>query len=166
MTAPPPVMVTFPLSIPTYTYAREKLWLTYGIAVILSFASTFFGTAVMLVRGQSFDCSFSTILRRTRHAELDTDVDESDAGGTAPLPKYLAKTRIRFANPGNSNDDEDDSDSALEMAPFPSQEPFLPLPMPTEETSNRSVSSDRGDDISHSFSVSTTTTVNPHGFPS
>lgn len=158
MTAPPPVMVTFPSSVPTYAYAREKLWLTYGIAIALSFASTAFGTVVMVVRGCSYDCTFSTILRTTRHAELDAEVAVSDTAGAAPLPKYLAQTRIQFARHRTDDDDDDDAGGGdVEMASLPTQEPLLPLSIPIERTENGSVSSEHDNSNSHSSSVSTVT---------
>jgi hypothetical protein len=128
ITAPPPVNVTFPSSVPTYTYAREKLWLTYGIAILLSIASTIFGTAVMFASGKSFDCNFSTILRTTRHADLDKEVEASDTTGSAPLPRYLADAHIRFNIHGSYSGVQDGS--SMEMNVLPSQEPLLAQPTP------------------------------------
>lgn len=156
-------MVTFPSSVPTYAYAREKLWLTYGIAIALSFASTAFGTVVMVMRGCSYDCNFSTILRTTRHAELDAEVAASDTAGTAPLPKYLAETRIRFARYGNEDCDADGGD--VEMASLPTQEPLLPLSIPIEGIEIGSVGSEHDNGNSHSSSVSTVTIENLHDLP-
>jgi hypothetical protein len=131
MTAPPPINVTFPLSVSTYIYAREKLWLTYGIAIPLSVASTIFGTAVMFVGRKSFG-NFSTILRATRHAELDNEVTASDTTGSAPLPRYLAKTHIRFNIHFDYSGVQDGS--STEMNVVPSQEPLLAQPTPSVMT--------------------------------
>jgi hypothetical protein len=139
MTAPPPVNVTFPLSVPTYTYAREKLWLTYGIAILISIASTIFGTAVMLVSGKSFDCNFLTILRTTRHADLDNEVAASDATGSAPLPRYLAKTHIRFNVQGDYSGVQDGV--SMEMNVPPSQESLLAQPTPPMTVAHDRISS-------------------------
>lgn len=72
-----------------YIYASYKLWLLYGIAIASASLVVAVGLCVIISRGASYSNDFSTIVRVTRHAFIDPDVDTRD-DGRDPLVKSLA----------------------------------------------------------------------------
>lgn len=83
-----------------YLYAKTKLLLFYGIAILFSIISIFIGLLAMLSEGASYTNNFSTITRTSRHAEMDVAIDSVDIDGEDPLPTYLANANISFRKRG------------------------------------------------------------------
>ncbi|CAO2655643.1 Nn.00g044460.m01.CDS01 [Neocucurbitaria sp. VM-36] len=78
-----------------YEYRPQNLWLAYGIAVAFSFAGVILGLRALWLNGVSHDNSFSSIMATTRNSFLD-DLTLGYSLGAAPLPKDIARTRLRF----------------------------------------------------------------------
>jgi hypothetical protein len=80
-----------------YVYIWYRLIVPYVIGLAFSFIAVLLGLWGLLVNGASYTENFSTVMRTSRHAALDTDISVADASGADPLPKNIAKSRIRFA---------------------------------------------------------------------
>jgi hypothetical protein len=92
----------------------------------------------------------------TRHAELDNEVAVPDTTGSAPLPRYLANTHIRF----NIHEDYSgvQDGSSMEMNVLPSQEPLLAQPiLPVTVALDESADRSPAQKTSHSSSISAVT---------
>lgn len=98
-TAPFPVEVTFDRHHNVYAYAAHNLWLSYGIALGLTFMAVLAGLVTMFISQASYSGNFSTILRAAYGAQLSTAVSQHDANGRDPLPKYLANARVLLQSP-------------------------------------------------------------------
>ncbi|KAF7193070.1 hypothetical protein HII31_05631 [Pseudocercospora fuligena] len=97
---PQPVEVSIRVTQNIYQYSRQKLWLAYGLAIGVSTLVVAFGCFMIFLNSASYTEDFSTMLRFSRGAELDVDIDQKDLGGEDPLPKYLANAHITFPNTG------------------------------------------------------------------
>ena len=78
----------------TYLYAAVKLWIAYGLAAFFTLLAVVIGMLAILVNSASYDNSFSTVLRTTRSANLDVEIEPQDLDGQSPLPSYLGKASI------------------------------------------------------------------------
>lgn len=90
-----------------YSYAAHKLWLPYGIALALTTLVVIAGLATMFLNHASYSSNFSTILRAAHGAQLSTEIQEGDAHGQDPLPKYLAEAKVRLHPVGVENASEE-----------------------------------------------------------
>lgn len=80
-----------------YLYAEQKLWLVYGVAIAASLVVILAGLFVIFLNGVAYSNVFSTFLRLSREAHIDTRIERCDLDGRDPLPNYLAKATISFA---------------------------------------------------------------------
>ena len=96
--APPLTNVTLPKVQTVYIYTPSRLWIAYGLAILLSTASVLIGLSSMLSSGAAYTNHFSTILRTARHANMATSILPEDADGRDPLPNYLAKASVTFSD--------------------------------------------------------------------
>lgn len=87
-------MVTFHEFQNIYEYDSATLWIAYGTATFFATFAVVIGLTMIIVSGASYDTSFSTVVRVSRHAQLTTTVTASDSSGHQPLPKHLARARI------------------------------------------------------------------------
>ncbi|KAE9378213.1 hypothetical protein N431DRAFT_435384 [Stipitochalara longipes BDJ] len=94
--APPPTNVTLPHFQTVYIYTPSRLWIAYGLAILLTTTSVFMGLLSMLSSGIAYTNHFSTILRAARYANMETSILPEDADGKDPLPKYLATASVSF----------------------------------------------------------------------
>lgn len=94
--APPPVNVTFHDYTPTYVYAVKTLWLAYGIAIFVALIGVVVGICCIMSNGASFSNEFSTILRTSRAASVNVNIEQEDADGKDPLPKYIDEAHVVF----------------------------------------------------------------------
>lgn len=94
---PPPANVAFATISNVYEYSQKKLWLAYGIAIGVSLAAVVVGLVVMWLNDAAYNNSFSSLLRLSRGAQLNRKIVPKDYDGREPLPKYLEKGVIRFA---------------------------------------------------------------------
>ncbi len=83
-----------------YSYSRSRLWIAYGLAIVLAIISVFIGLSSMLSSGIAYTNHFSTILRAARYANMETSLMPEDADGKDPLPKYLATASVSFEDWG------------------------------------------------------------------
>ncbi|KAJ4371343.1 hypothetical protein N0V83_004560 [Neocucurbitaria cava] len=89
------VNVTQSTFVTIYEYRPRNLWLAYGIAVAFSLAGVVLGLRALWLNGVSHDNSFSSIMATTRNRFLD-DLTLGYSLGSAPVPKDIARTRLRF----------------------------------------------------------------------
>lgn len=93
-TAPSPATVTFHKYHNVYVYSAQKLWLSYGVALVLTALALVAGLITMHLNQASYSNNFSTVLRAAHGAELSTKMSREDAHGQDPLPKYLATAEL------------------------------------------------------------------------
>ncbi|RFU27250.1 hypothetical protein B7463_g9088, partial [Scytalidium lignicola] len=94
--APPATEVTLPVFQNVFVYSAWKLWVAYGISILLSMTGVIIGLSAMFSNGASYNNYFSTVLRTSKHAKINTAIHPVDATGREPLPKYLAKAGVLF----------------------------------------------------------------------
>jgi hypothetical protein len=80
----------------TYTYNSRNLLFSYGLALGFALIAVVAGCVSIWYNGASYSNRFSTILRATRGQNIEELVALNDRAGADPLPKYLAKARIRM----------------------------------------------------------------------
>jgi hypothetical protein len=97
----------------TYTYNSRNLLMSYGLALGFALIAVIAGCASIWYNGASYSNRFSTILRATRGQKLEELVALNDRTGADPLPKYLAKTRIRLGYEELSQ--RSDGDSRIQL---------------------------------------------------
>ena len=81
-----------------YSYAAWKLWIAYGIAILLSALAVVVGAIYIELNAATYTDNFSTIFRIAKGAEISVPIDEKDLDGRDPLPTYLARATIRPLN--------------------------------------------------------------------
>ena len=94
--APEKVEITQDLYGNVYSYAMDKLWLAYGIAIGVCVLNVVVGFVAVFTTGASFTDNFSTITRMARNATIEADLSESRLAGKDPLPRHLAKAEMRL----------------------------------------------------------------------
>lgn len=88
--------VTFNTFHNVYIYSASTLWVAYGLAIFLTLIALGLGIWSMILNDGTFTNDFSTILRTSRAAELSDELRDEDRDGRQPLPKRLARARIRI----------------------------------------------------------------------
>lgn len=94
--------VTSELTLNIYVYASTTLWLAYGLAILFACIIVAFGATLMFVHNASYNGNFSTVFRASRAAEISAEVAHEDGNAHEPLPKYLARARVRFSQGGSA----------------------------------------------------------------
>ncbi|RSL68340.1 hypothetical protein CEP54_002880 [Fusarium duplospermum] len=89
--------VTFSTMHPVYIYARNRLWLAYGLGIACSILILCIGMLAIHMNGASFSNTFSTLLRRGRGASLSSEIEKVDLDGRDPLPEYIKDMKIKFS---------------------------------------------------------------------
>lgn len=77
-----------------YVYARQTLWLAYGLAIAFTLLAVCAGMIALVLNDAAFNNKFSTIVRVGRAAILSDEMIETDGDGTAPLPQHLEHSRL------------------------------------------------------------------------
>ncbi|PBK61410.1 hypothetical protein ARMSODRAFT_1064875 [Armillaria solidipes] len=75
-----------------WVYDARKLWMTYTIALVLTFVCGAVGLACIVKNGEVRDLAFLEIVRATRNVELDGVFGENDTGNTAVL-QYMVERK-------------------------------------------------------------------------
>jgi len=86
--------VTQPAFHVVYAYSVWKLWLAYGIAILVSALAVIVGMTVIWLHGASHSNNFSAIFRTARGAQLSVKIENEDLNGQDPLPKYLEEATV------------------------------------------------------------------------
>lgn len=73
-----------------YVYSAIRLWVAYGVAILLTGVAALVGLVTILSTGASFSNTFSSVMRSSWNAGLDVDIRPEDAINRDPLPKRLA----------------------------------------------------------------------------
>ncbi|GIZ46349.1 hypothetical protein CKM354_000947700 [Cercospora kikuchii] len=94
--APQRVNVTYGLYGNVYSYATDKLWLAYGIAIGVTVLNVIIGIIAICRTGASYTGNFSTIARAARNADIGADMREDRFPGSDPLPKSMAKAHLHL----------------------------------------------------------------------
>lgn len=89
LVAPASVNVTFNIHGNVYSYAQDKLWLAYGLAIGVSFLNVLAGLWAVWSTGASFTANFSTLVRAARNADVSLAVHEESLPGKDPLPEEM-----------------------------------------------------------------------------
>lgn len=92
------VPVTTTQIVNLYSFSKSALWITYGVALLLTLGVGGVGLHAHVSSHGSYTSKFSTILRTTRGATLSTSIEAVDENGQDPLPKYIAKSTIALAS--------------------------------------------------------------------
>ncbi len=80
--------------VPLYVYAPLNLFLSWGFAILHTIFAIILGIQALAKNGHSYSNNFSTVLRTTRHLELDAVLPPKEETGSDPLPKHLAERGI------------------------------------------------------------------------
>lgn len=88
-----------------YVYIAWRLLVSYLVGLGLSAIGIAFGFWALLANGVSYSQKFSTVLRTTRHAQMDIGLTAEDTKGIDPLPKHIAKAMVRFETLAHGNSD-------------------------------------------------------------
>lgn len=87
--APPLTQVTLNNFHNIYVYSAMKLWIPYGIAILITSIGACVGLWSIALSKASYSDNFSTVFRVARGALLTVDVDPSDLRGEDPVPLKL-----------------------------------------------------------------------------
>jgi hypothetical protein len=77
-----------------YVYSPRYLLASWGVAIFYTIFAVLLGLLALAKNGVAYNNNFSTVLRATRHLELDANTHLHEKTGADPLPKYLAKQSI------------------------------------------------------------------------
>ncbi|RTE82718.1 hypothetical protein BHE90_002663 [Fusarium euwallaceae] len=89
--------VAFSTMHPVYIYARNRLWLAYGLGIACSTLIVCIGMLAIYMNRASFSNTFSTLLRLGRGASLSSEIEKVDLDGRDPLPEYIKDMKIKFS---------------------------------------------------------------------
>jgi hypothetical protein len=78
-----------------YSYSVYRLALVYGLAILLTFFTVVIGYLTIWTNGASYGSDFSTFLRLSRGEHIDEVITNDGRDGADPLPKSIAKAKIR-----------------------------------------------------------------------
>ncbi|KAI7975114.1 hypothetical protein EIK77_002137 [Talaromyces pinophilus] len=114
--APGKVNVTVTTFSNVYSYSKNVLWTTYGLAISFTLLCVSNGILAFISSGgRTYETKFSTILRTTRDVPLVdrskqhhrdegaeeegqlVQIDDKDRDGKSPLPSYLGRAEIMIA---------------------------------------------------------------------
>ena len=90
--APPPANVSFQFTQNYYVYSAVKLWIAYGLAILLSTTAAAIGIVALIASGASYSDNFSSIFRVAQRSLVK--VKDEDTDGRDPLPSYLANVPL------------------------------------------------------------------------
>jgi hypothetical protein len=77
-----------------YVYSSGRLWLAYGVAILLTAVTCIPALLAMYSAGASYTTNFSTILRATLSGKLDVDTNEINSRHSDLLPDELADAHL------------------------------------------------------------------------
>ena len=103
-------MTTFD-EVNVYVYAPRLLYISWGIAILYALFAVAVGFLSLIKNGYSYSNNFSTVLRTTRHVELDTLLVPDAKTGADPLPKSLAKRAITIKSHMGADSDSFESEN-------------------------------------------------------
>ena len=95
--APAKVKVTQNLYGNVYSYAMDKLWLAYGVAIGVCVLNVVVGFIAVFRTEASFTDNFSTIVRTAHNAAIEVDLRETHLPGKDPLPRHVARAELRLS---------------------------------------------------------------------
>jgi hypothetical protein len=95
---PPVANVTFSNFENVYLYTAGKLWLAYGIGICCTLVAVIAGLASVFANGASYSNNFSTVMRVTHGASINTSIGAADMQGEDPLPAHLAAATVSINN--------------------------------------------------------------------
>lgn len=91
--------------VPVHVFTPQNIYVYKPRNLLIAYCSSIAVTAILVIVGlvciaransDTFDTSFSTILRTTRNPELDALVVASASTGAKPLPKDLSDIKLRL----------------------------------------------------------------------
>ena len=91
-----PTLITEQVPRNVYAYAVQRLWIAYGLALALTLLVVGLGSANLLKAGATYSNRFSTVLRTTRGAEIDTLIPTEYRGGEDPVPHAVRVAKLRL----------------------------------------------------------------------
>ncbi|KAK6511804.1 hypothetical protein TWF481_000710 [Arthrobotrys musiformis] len=80
-----------------YEYHRRNLFIAYLIPGVLVFVGCIVGVINIVGSTRAYSSTLSTVIRTSRNEALDQAVRITDRSGGSPLPKHLARTKVRLA---------------------------------------------------------------------
>ena len=89
-----PTTVTSRISRIVYIYSARRLWLAYGLGLVLTLLVAIVGCWNVISADASYTNRFSTVLRTTRGLELDALVATDYRNGEDPVPRAIKRARL------------------------------------------------------------------------
>jgi len=89
-----------------YAYATRRLWIAYGLALVLTLLVVGVGCAHVVNAGATYSNRFSTVLRTTRGAELDALIEAQYRGGEEPVSCAVRRARLGVGSSRDARVDE------------------------------------------------------------
>lgn len=84
-----------------YEYSPKTLFISYGIALLVSLICTGLAAFAIWDNGACFSSDFSTVMRTTAYCDIHDVMGEGDATGADRIPKGVARARVKlFTNTG------------------------------------------------------------------
>ncbi|KAK6353856.1 hypothetical protein TWF730_008278 [Orbilia blumenaviensis] len=80
-----------------YEYHRRSLFLSYFIPGVLVFIGCIVGVINIMGSTRAYSSTLSTVIRTSGNETLDRLIEVADRSGGDPLPKRLAKIKVRLA---------------------------------------------------------------------
>ena len=111
-----------------YTYSWGRLALAYGLAVFFTAVAISIGGFALLASNESYQYTFSTIMRLTRQKAIDAMIRLEDTGSEDPLPKHIGKGEIT-AGPDADHDEGEQDVIGLDQSRHTMQEVRLQRPL-------------------------------------
>ncbi|KAF3283571.1 hypothetical protein TWF132_010020 [Orbilia oligospora] len=103
-----------------YEYHRRNLFLAYLIPGVLVFVGCLVGVINIIGSTRSYSTTLSTVIRTSRNESLDQLIQITDRNGGNPLPKRLARTKVRLASLYGTSVALDGENFAIEVVGYAS----------------------------------------------
>ena len=94
--SPPEVRVAIEGPQLIYNYAPRNLIYGYATAAVFTVAALLLGVLDISKNRATYENRFSTIIRTSRHPDLDALIRPRDTDGANPLPGYLEESKIQL----------------------------------------------------------------------
>ena len=95
-----PVRSTTWRTVNTYIYNPHDLYIAYGLALLCTALCVAWGIFLMHTTKASYSLAFSTIMRTTRHEEIDTILKVTARRGEEPLPREMRTVKLVYGDEG------------------------------------------------------------------
>jgi hypothetical protein len=88
-----------------YVYTPRLLLISWGVAIFYTLVAVLLGFLALVKNGYSYSNNFSTVLRTTRHVDIDALLHPASKTGADPLPKTLTQRNLTLKSHTGSDSD-------------------------------------------------------------